>query len=69
MTASIVGIILGMAIAIYCMVKSWQVFYKRSDTTESKVVTLVVSILFGLIGTYAASCTWRELMEIINLWK
>ncbi len=66
MTLSIIGIIFGTAMAIYCMVKSWQVFYKRSDTTESKVVIAVVSILYGLIGTYAASCTWRELMEILQ---
>jgi uncharacterized protein YacL len=64
MTASIIGIIFGLAISAYCMVRSWQSFYKRDDSTESKVVSLVVSILFALLGTYLASCTWRELMEI-----
>ena len=62
MIQSIVGIILGTAIAIYCMTRSWQSFARAG---ASKAVSLVVSILFGLIGTYAASATWRELMEIL----
>lgn len=66
MIASIVGIILGLPVSVYCMVRSWQSYRKPGCTKESRVVSLVVSITFALIGTYMSSCVWRELMEVLN---
>ena len=65
MTASIIGIIIGLGVTMYCMMRSWQSLHRAGDTHESRVVSLVVSIIFALIGTYMASYTWHELMEIL----
>ena len=61
------SIVLGLVFAMYCMVRSWQCYRKAGETKESRVVSLVLSIAFGLIGTYMASCVWRELVEVLQL--
>lgn len=66
MISAIIGSIAGLGLALYCMVRSWQCFMKSGHTRESKVVSLVVSILFALVGTCLAICAHRELMEILN---
>lgn len=64
MTLSIIAIVFGTAAAMFCMIRSWQCFRRSGDTRESRVVSVVVSIAFGLIGTYMSTCVWREFMGV-----
>ncbi len=65
MTASIIGIIFGLGVTVYCMTRSWQSYRRAGETPESRVVSLVMSIIFGLIGSYMSLCVWNELKELL----
>lgn len=66
MINSIIGIILGYAVTLYCMVRSWQCYRKPGETPASRLVSFIVSILFALIGTCMSVYVWRELMEVLK---
>ena len=65
MTESIIGISFVLGVAVYAMTRSWQCYRRAGETPESRVVSLVISISFGLIGSYMFLCAWRELEELL----
>ena len=66
MIGQITALLILTAMTIYALTRGWQLFRKPGDTKYSRRVTLVVSILYILLGTYMSSCLWRKLMELLQ---
>ena len=66
MIGQVFGLLILVALTIYAMTRSWTCFQRPGETKYSRHKSIVMSIIFGLIGTYCASCLYRQLMELMQ---